>query len=347
MSETLAFAARLLSHHGALVDGGAGGLEAVVPVGLGKRLDVPEHVVLSEAAASPAGRLAYGSALLERMVDLATASVPVASARLTGLSMRENLALDAAERFALRNGVFAVGGAKAETALRLWVHAAYVLHGDERREGLSTAVVSVRSGTLVEGFEQAAAGRLEPEGAGDLAIGDAGRAVLTAMRACAAEAERAATPFRESLERRIERDRERLESYFADLLTELDRRAARGRLAPEAVEDRRLAIHRDRSSKLEALAGRKQLRVELRPVAAVVVEAPAVVFEVEVRRRKLDRVIEIEIDAATRRLVPPPCAGCGGPAPRPAACDDAVHLLCESCAPRSEGRVACPVCRRR
>ncbi len=85
----------------------------------------------------------------------------------------------------------------------------------------------------------------------------------------------------------------------------------------------------------------------MRPVAVVIVEAPAASILVRVRRRKAERAVSLEYDAATRKLVPLPCEACGGPALRPAACDDAVHLLCETCAPRADGRIGCPACKRR
>ena len=88
-------------------------------------------------------------------------------------------------------------------------------------------------------------------------------------------------------------------------------------------------------------------RLELTPVAFVLALSPVCRVSLELRRRKATRTIELEYDGATRRLVPPRCEACHLEAPRPAACDGAVHLLCESCAPRSEGRIACAACEKR
>jgi hypothetical protein len=130
-------------------------------------------------------------------------------------------------------------------------------------------------------------------------------------------------------------------------MSELDSRVARGRISPADVEDKRRVLERERAAKLEALSARYASKLELRAVAAMLVEAPVFRIPLELRRRKASRSIEVEYDCATRRLVAPPCDACGSPAPRPAACDEAVHLLCEACAPRSEGRVACSACRGR
>jgi hypothetical protein len=165
------------------------------------------------------------------------------------------------------------------------------------------------------------------------------------LGACSRRAAVSAAGFRESMQRRYLRDRERLDGYFSDLLLELDRRAARGRANRADIDEKRQVIEREKAAKLEALRARYVMRLELRPIAFLLVEAPCYRMTLGLRRRKASREVEVEYDCATRRLVPPRCDACGGPAPRPAACDDAVHLLCEGCAPRSEGRIACGACR--
>lgn len=107
---------------------------------------------------------------------------------------------------------------------------------------------------------------------------------------------------------------------------------------------KRRALSADRAAKLEALSARFVLRIELVPIALRLLEVPSGFVALTLRRRKATRHLELEYDAATRQLVAPRCDGCQGSAARPAVCDDALHLLCETCAPRSEGRVACAAC---
>jgi hypothetical protein len=113
------------------------------------------------------------------------------------------------------------------------------------------------------------------------------------------------------------------------------------------VTDKHSALLADRAAKLEALFARFVLRIELMPIALRVIEVESGFASVTLRRRKASRTLELEYDAVLRRIVAPRCDGCGGAAPRPAACDDALHLLCEACAPRAEGRVACVSCKPR
>jgi hypothetical protein len=346
MTAPLEFASRCLAREGALVDAATETVEAVLPPALATELSLAEHVLLGDGRAAGTLAVGYGSALLERLVARVSGEVPFVLARLSGPPPRSGVARAAAEAMVFRNGVFAVGAPVSSPGQRLLLHAAFTLHGDERREGLCAAAASLlHRGAVVPGFEIAAAGALEEAeverpGAAELAA-----TARAALAACAAQAYEAASGFREAMRRRLERDRERLEAYFGELTAELEVRVARGRVARGDAEERRRVLARERAAKIEALAARQATRVEVQAIAAVLVESPASRVPLELRRRKASRTVEVEYDAATRRLVLPPCEGCGGHAPRPAACDDAMHLLCEGCAPRSEGRVVCPACR--
>ena len=347
MSGPLEFAARLLAHRGALVEAGAAGVEALLSRELGAELGLGEHALLVESPTPEGQHVGYGSALLERMVAWASGKVAFVTAQATVAPTRASQARAAAEALVFRNGVFSAGEPSAVAGHRLIAHAAYVLHGDERREGLCAAAASLHTGGRVEGFEDAVTGALQEAALQPPAVERMLAGARACLSACADRASEAAAGFRESMQRRFERDRERLEAYFDDLLAELDRRASRGRSNADDVQAKRQVMERERAAKLEALIARYVMKVELKPVALLLVEAPTYRLSLELRRRKASRTVEVEYDCATRRLVAPACDGCGGPALRPAACDDAVHLLCERCAPKSDGRISCSACRGR
>lgn len=347
MSGPLGFAARLLARRGALVEPGAGTVEALLSRELATELGLGDHAVLSESPHPDAVHVGYGSALLDRLVAATTGKVPFASAQVASVPARESQARAAAEALVFRNGVFSVGQPALAAGQRLLAHAAFILHGDERREGLCAAAASLDTFGIVAGFEEAVAGMLDPAALPVPGTHLALRGARACLAACADLASEAAEGFRDAMQRRFERDRDRLEGYFVDLLAELDRRAKRGRSNAEDLEDKRKVIERERAAKLEALIARYAMKVELKPVALLLVESPAFRMPLVLRRRKVVRTVEVEYDCATRRLVAPVCDGCGGQAPRPAACDDAVHLLCETCAPKSEGRIACSACRKK
>lgn len=345
MSAPLEFAARLLARRGALVERDHAGIEAILPPAVAAELGLAEHAVLGDAEAPGVRHAGYGSPLLERMVTAATRSAAFAAARADVPPPRLPQARAAAEAFAFRNGIFTVAEAAPAVGHRLIVHAAFTLHGDERREGLCTGAASVPDATIVPGFAEAAPPTLAEGGFARAPPEGLVASARAALAACAAEATRLAQPFREGTERRLGRDRDRIESYFADLLAELGRRATRSRASPADLGAKREALAKERAAKLEELSTRYASRLEVKAIALVLLESPVCRVRLELRRRKARRELELEFDGVTRALVPPACAACGSPAPRPAACDDAVHLLCEACAPRAEGRIACAACK--
>jgi hypothetical protein len=340
MNELIDFAARLIESEGGAAVAHAGGLEALLPSPLRAAWDVREELVLSEHPGA-GEHLAYGTELLERMLQTATERIPVACARLEAQPVRANQLRSAGEHWPLRNGVVEVEDVRLGPQLRVWVDALATLHGDERRELLTSVALSAHSGMVVEGFTAAAFGLL-PAAAEHPQL--PARCFDRALAACREQAVDAASGFREAMTRRFERDRLRIEGYFDDLSRELDKRASRGRLDVTAVADKRSAMLADRAAKLEALSARFVLRIEVQPIALRSVAQDGGFVSLKLRRRKTTRVIELEYDALTRKLVPPGCEVCDGPAVRPAACDDAAHLLCERCAPRCEGRVHCARC---
>ena len=345
MSELLDFAARLIELEGGAVDPTSDGLVALLPAALAARWQTAEELALTERATGDSGdarRLAYGSELLERMLDSATASVPIAAAQIDLPAPRAAQVKMTAERWTLRNGLVSVGDCALRPTSRLELFALVTLHGDEKRELCVSSVLAAHAGTEVPGFSEALTGAALIERSGPLDLPQ--ELLARGLSACELRAITQAQTFREGMTRRFERDRARIEAYFEDLHGELERRAHKGKLEAQVVADKQRALRAEREAKLEALAARSVLRIEVKPVALRVIDVPGAFASVTLRRRKATRALELEYDAATRKLVAPRCDGCARAAGRPAVCDESLHLLCESCAPRAEGRIACTAC---
>lgn len=342
MNELLDFAARLIELEGGIVEASPDAISAVVPQTLCQAWGSSEELALSASVDAPV-RFGYGSELLERMLQTATATLPVARLQLDVEPPRPTQVLRAAEQWSLRNGVVEVGAVRTAQQQRAWLDALATLHGDERRELMVSSAIAFSTATIVEGFGAAASAL---SAARELGPPVPEHVLDAALSACTQLAECAAAGFRAAMSRRFERDHERIEHYFSDLSAELDKRARRGKLEPNALAEKRQAMLADRAAKLAALSARFVLKIDIQPVALRLVSAKGVCVGLRLRRRKANREIELEYDTATRRLVPVACEACRGPATRPAACDEALHLLCEACVPRSEGRIACAACLR-
>jgi hypothetical protein len=343
MSELYDFAAKLIELEGGAVELHAERIEALLPSKLSNAWQVADELVLSETDGA-AHRLMYGSELLERMLDTATLEIALAAGRLELPPPRAAQIKTAAERWSLRNGLVTVGDIRVCSSARAQLFVLGTLHGDEKREFLLSTVIAPWSGTEVPGFIEACLGaelsaHREPVSCDELTLS-------AGMLACEQRALTQTHAFREGMTRRFERDRERIDVYFAELSRELDKRERKGKLDPEAVADKRRAQLADRAAKLEALAARFVLRIELVPVALRLLDVDSGFVTLALRRRKASRQLDLEYDVATRQLIAPRCDACASAAARPAVCDDAMHILCEQCAPRAEGRIACPACKR-
>jgi len=349
MTELVTFAADLIAQQTGLVEPDGDRLVAILPPSLAETLGLEETVTLAASPGDGDVSIAYGSRALERMVQLATARPPLSAVRLVKIPTVSVSAVEkAAAAFELRNAIFSITSIRPIRAERLIVHALVMLDGDERRQMLVTTVLSRKTLSPLLGFEYLSPYQLESDEASAPLPEDEASALLSAAEAASwGRAEAFVASVRERMHHRKTRDRDRIRRYFAELAEELDGRAQRHKLEADAVASKRVAIERDQQAKLDALEQRYMIKAELRPIAALRVNAPAWSVELDVKRRKSRRDITLEYDSFTRSLVPARCEGCGGPAARPAACDDAVHLLCERCVPEVSGRFVCPRCRKR
>ena len=117
-------------------------------------------------------------------------------------------------------------------------------------------------------------------------------------------------------------------------------------MRPERAHIAALGSHlvAERDKKLADLVPRFTLRLGARPAVTLGLAIPTVDVDVRIRRRKEERVVTLHLHAFGHALDLPACEGCRRPAPRPAVCDERLHLLCEACAPQAQGRLHCPAC---
>jgi hypothetical protein len=169
-------------------------------------------------------------------------------------------------------------------------------------------------------------------------------------------------PFLRAMRRRLERDRNRVHAYHDDLRgASLKRLAALARAAGDRAEaDRRRetlrveAIEREYRAKIDDLRHNYALRVTVEWVQALDLYVPVHRFDVLIRRRKGERVVQLDWHPLVKIAEPPLCeAGLGLDRTR-LVCDDKLHLtepagqapclscgkpFCRACFP-----AACPRC---
>ena len=164
-------------------------------------------------------------------------------------------------------------------------------------------------------------------------------------------------PFLKGLRRRLSRDQERLHAYHDELHRKSMRRLS---ALPEDDPARRreaqrvAAIGREYRAKIDDLARQYAMRVTVAWVQTLELIMPVQRFEVQIRRRKAQRVIHLDWNPLARKLESPACEFSRA-AERPRlVCDDAIHLVtpaglapCVTCAKpfcRACHRERCPKC---
>jgi len=328
-----AFAALLLERRGAIVDWPDQAPEglAMLPADLAGRLGCLEVVPLS---ARPDGPLPVNlaSEFLEKVEPLLAAEPRLAAIRIPTLYLKQSdMAAPVARAFTWLNARVVVRQCEP---LRVEYHTWYFrarLDSADRWEELVAVTVNALSGAAVAIGDPLAVPHPEAEPADAAGMPPTLR---VAARAAAVVVEGTSAPFVSRLRGHQERDRKRLRDYYHALLRE-DRRRAERRGAPadtdkQAAKER--AIRLELQRKLDELDERYALRLELEPLAAVVLDCPALAIRCEVSRRQARRTHALYWNALLKELEPLPCRRCGASGFSIAFADETVEPRCPACA---------------
>ena len=289
--DPLSFALEALGSRGALVDRTATGGMAVLPPALAHAVGTSEDLVLIAGAAEPGVTgCGFGTPLLERLIQDARASAPVAwvnlDARAPSLAQAESIAA----RIMLRNGLLDVLDATPGEALYLSAFFSVTAEADDRHEALFQIVLRADGGGEPDPSLAAlldprrAAHRFTATTAAQSLASDFAPLLAPLIARARATAGDLLATFREAVGRRLERERSRLEEYFASLMA--DARAPRRSVAPEAIVAKLAHLENERGQKLRELEPRYTIRARVLPAAVVCARVPVTRVRLRARRRK-------------------------------------------------------------
>lgn len=347
LQELEEFAEKFLASHDALVDRRPDGLEALLPEQLAARLESAEHLRLrfGADATGDGETINYGSPLLEKMVAAACATMPMAACRLEFDYLKsagfERL-IDERFSFVGARGQVANQGRTLTDYLRLTLR--YTAQSDEQKMGLLDLIFNVETGVLVPemapALGQVASQPLPGEQKEILPESRLAmlrdRVELLAPRLAAS----AIAPFVSSMQRRYQRDSANLDEYYQGLRLEMENSLSRAGLTPQSILERQekiAALPQELASKKDDLFNKYSVRVNLEPVAAMLIRTPAVklLYRLAIGRQRRD--ISLIYNPVTKALDPLVCEGCGTSLVAVHFCDR-QHLLCPAC------RGRCPRC---
>ena len=345
----------LLVSRGALVEAEeAGALSALLPAELAEELESREWLSLRFG---PGAGSDDENEWLDRLSRLLPPDARVVSARTRRPDLAPQIdAIDALDRgLALQNGIYRVLEDYHQTARYYFFGFNYTIESDETSFGVVTVCLNASARTLVlqpEFALKAVKDDLEEDPQLTIPRDELGQLFPIALRGVQPEIRRLAAGIEQSVNRRLARDSERIDSYYKDLLSQIGKRISRRAADVEAVEKERSranATQLDRSAKLEDLLRKYSLKTRIQPGDVLVVPLPVREISTRLIRKKAERVTKLHWNPTLGTIESPWCEGCSTPAHPLFLCDDRVHFLCKSCAALCQccGKHFCRACRPR
>jgi len=329
----------LLMSRGALVESEDDGrIRAMLPAEAANSLGVEEWFALDlrDDAAD----------WLDRMERLLPAQPLLVEAQ--DRSMRLPRAIDAAavldSELAIQNGISRVVEDSGAMATYLFFTFRYTIDSDDRSSGAATVCLNAEAASLVRQPENFLSGIRDglAETSGVAAPGMVDRWYPAAVRAVETAVHEHVLQVEENANRRLARDVQRVDSYYAGLLAQIEKRIAKRVNDPAAAEkeqSRAEATKADQARKLEDLRRKYALRVLIEPVLLLAVRAPVRRIALRLIRKKEERAHALDWNPVLETLDSPLCEHCSRLA-HPLFLCERVHLVCKNCwAP-------CPACAR-
>lgn len=349
------FTADLLQAVGGLVEEQAGVLEVVLPDERQELFDGEAFLRLAfdpETAERAGARyLAVGSPLTERLLSLADGIGLTARWYINGLRWSQQRAIDLSRwRARFTNARFTFDGVEFPFACHYILFNFQVSYlSDEKREEVRAVAVDAGSlqaaPRLQEGWSRMS---LEPRRAFHVSdvdnLPDATRLSAVYERAIQLLRRRideGIASFKRRASRHLEMEELRINSFYDDTRSELERRLERTE-DPErkkTLQRKIEACEAERAAKLADVAAKHRLRVTVTPLNAAVITQPKVRGRLKVENRYANATASVVLDPLTGELELPSCEVCHEGATSLHLCANG-HLTCERCI------LTCSACKR-
>jgi predicted RNA-binding Zn-ribbon protein involved in translation (DUF1610 family) len=364
------FVAEVLEIEGSAVEAvEPDGLEVLAPEPLRAAMGWPELVRLGFGAELPVGATAVGfeGDWLDRFGALLGDRGRWAERQfvLPGLPPRihdPSRLLDHAIEFP--NAVFRLQEVQATWTRCLLLAFRTTAVSDEKREGLIWLGFNQGTGAVIDDFVPRLRDLLSADGEWQVPEAEARLAAGPAWEVSTLErrvtpllrqhVRREVEPFLRTMRRRLDRDRNRIHQYHSDLhlLAQSKLAALAGASGEKADNDRKremlriAAIEREYAAKLGDLRHNYALRVSVEWVQGLQLFVPVQRFHVLVKRRKGEKLMQLDWHPSVRLMEPPPSDWGLGNSRSRLVCDDQLHITepaaqapCPSC-----GKAWCRAC---
>lgn len=348
--------AEVLELHGAVLERNATHLEAILPPVISKFLHLPELAEMYFDPTTPhtaAELVTFQSEVVDRLFDLMRVAGNSVSLELPELYLKQGADDAAAHHFQVLNGLGRPLGSRVVRQSYALFNFRYTAVSDEKKDGLVAAAINETTLAHVPtaGLELHLSHARET-GSPQL---EGGQQLLEAYRAAC----RVVRPmiglrledFRRSLNRRLQRDVRRLHEYYADLITEINRKITRRGLVGEErrnEETRIRATEIELESKIADQREKYAMKVSVEPVSVMRFSMPVKAVDFELRFSKSSREILLVWNPVLKDFEALPCEGCRQGMTEFWLCENKLHTVCTDCFKcEGCGRKTCHACFKR
>ncbi len=348
--------AEVLELSGAAVERNGEYLEALVPESVSKVLHTPElaRLYFNAEHSKPDGELVtFQSDFVDRLFVLMQGAGNYAHLTLRDLYLKQSTRSAAEQRFQVLNGL----GHALDAIERILSYAQfnfkYTAVSDEKKDGLVSVIINEH--TLAEASDMAAHfGWVESVEAAhhtDLPAQLFQAIYTAACRSAEAMIRRELAEFHKSLNRRLQRDLDRLTEYYDSLAAEIRRKIARRGLEGKERDDEESRIRATAMELERKITDQREkyaMKINVEPVNLMRLFMPVMVVNYEVRFRKAVREIPLVWNPLTKDFEAPACQGCASGIHHFYICEDKLHTVCADCFKCAGcGRNVCRACHAR
>lgn len=359
MNDILSFASTLIEESGGAVEWNPSEnrFQALLPDHACSRLGLQEALVtisdtVNAGEEQGSVSIGFGTELLDRAILMARELGNTASVRMPALSIRKQTEPDPAESFGFPNATFEVKGTH-DSWLDYWVWSFEVAaDADERHDAVHHICVSSwgagcpRLPGLI--FEHALDWEPLTVKESEFQEHSLDNLFVAACDRVARQAGEGLTEFKETVTRHHARDIHRIETYFQDLTGEMEEEIRKRQLQGAELDirkDKMRQLESEKARKLNALKDKYRLRLTVNPTALLLARIPVRRCDLLVKRRKKERRMSVVYNLLHKGFDRMVCEACGHDTYTLGFCDEALHLLCESCLTVFTNEKTCPRCR--
>lgn len=339
MANLFNFTKEILKRNGALVEEKGGDIEAVFPAPLADLLGVKEYGNFVFSSEKKNGTyVSFDSKIFAKMKELlpnnkgrfSVAAFP--PSKLHADKIKKKIE----SRIILNNAVFKISEEGEKPILYLLAFFKFTALSDERQEGIMPILINEfnlsakkldteQALAFVDIFEEQLKNGKKQEY----------EKIINVVSAAAREAVREELrDFIQSINRRLNRDTQRIYEYYSALIYETEQfMEKKGQVKEKKAQmaGKMKAIETEFKWKINDLITKYDLDIQLEPISFFRIETVAPLFWLIIKRRKKSRTFPLTYNPILKAFDDLPCESCFNSNGASYVCDDELHLVCGNC----------------